>query len=168
MLVIGNIIALIGSLVMVYTGILKSKKKILFAQSIQIGLFAISDLILGGISGVVINLINFVRNIICYKNKLGLKEKIFISILSIVLTIYFNNLGFIGYLPLIAGLVYVWLMNTKNVIFFKLLVAFTILLWLIYDFSIKSYTSSIFDLTSIITTFISIIKMKNKKISTVK
>ena len=78
MLLLGNIIALIASILMVYSGIIKNKKKIIYVQSIQIGLFIISNLVLNGISGVIINSLNFVRNILCYKDKLDIKLKIII------------------------------------------------------------------------------------------
>ena len=66
-LIIGNIIALIGSILMIYAGVIKDKKGILLVQSLQVGLLGISNLVLGGISGFIINTINFIRNIICYK-----------------------------------------------------------------------------------------------------
>ena len=37
-IIIGNIVALIASIIMVYSGYLKQKKQILYAQTIQIGL----------------------------------------------------------------------------------------------------------------------------------
>lgn len=162
-LIIGNAIALIASILMVYVGIIKSRRKILYVQSIQIGLFVLSNLVLGGISGAIINAISFIRNTLCYHNKLGLKEKIIITIVSIVLTIYFNNLGFIGYLPLISMIVYLWLMTIKDVKKFKLLIIFTMILWSIYDLTIKSYTAATFDILSIISGAISIIRLKNSK-----
>ena len=136
-IIIGNVVALIASLVMVYSGIIKQKKKILYAQTIQIGLYVISDLILGGITGAIINVLSFVRNVLCYKDKLGNKEKIIITILSLTLSISFNNLGIIGLLPLISTVVYLWLMNIKNVVKFKVLIIFTTVLWFIYDIYIK-------------------------------
>ena len=159
-LFIGNIIALIGSILMVYVGVIKDKKGILFVQSLQIGLLAISNLVLNGISGFVINTINFIRNIICYKEALSIKAKILLSIISIVLTIYFNNLGLIGYLPLISGLIYLWFMTVKDVVKFKILIIVSVVFWLIYDFTIQSYTASAFDLITIIVSSISVIKLK--------
>lgn len=162
-IVIGNIIALAASLLMVYSGIVKKKKKIIYVQSIQIGLFVASNLVLGGITGAIINFLSFIRNILCYKDKLGLKEKIILTILSLVLSLALNNLGIIGLLPLISTVTYLWLMNIKDVIKFKYLMCFTMILWLIYDFSIKSYTSSIFDLFTIISNIIAIVQLKYKK-----
>ena len=49
-IILGNIIALIASILMVYSGIIRQKKKILYVQTIQIGLSVISNIVLGGIT----------------------------------------------------------------------------------------------------------------------
>ena len=164
MLIVGNIVALIASLLMVYSGIIKEKKKILYVQSIQIALFVVSNIVLGGISGAIINAVSFVRNILCYKNKLGLPAKIIITVVSIGLVLYFNNLGWIGWLPLISTTLYVWFTTIKDVVKFKILMIITLILWIIYDFSIGSYTSSIFDAFTIVTNVIAIFKIKKKSV----
>lgn len=163
MLIIGNTITLIASLLMVYSGIIKNKKKILYVQSIQIGLYVISNLILDGITGAIINALSFIRNILCYKDKFGLIEKSIITILSIVLSILFNDLGIIGLLPLISTVLYIWLMNIKSVIKFKYLIIFTMILWYYYDLTIKSYTSAIFDVITMFTNLFSIYQIYLKK-----
>lgn len=160
-LIIGNIIALIASVIMVYSGLLKSKKKILYAQTIQICLSVVSNIVLGGIVGAIVNFISAIRNILCYKDKLNLVSKIIITIFVTGLSIKFNNIGMIGLLPLISTITYLWLMNTKNIVYFKLLIMFTMILWFIYDLFIKSFTSSIFDMMTVITNVYSIIKIKN-------
>lgn len=164
-IIIGNIIAFIASILMVYSGILKEKKKILFVQTIQIGLFALGNLVLGGITGAIINALGCIKNILYYKDKLGLREKIIITILAVILSIIFNNAGILGLLPLINTIVYMWLMDAKDIIKFKILIIFTALLWLIYDLSIKSYVSVIFDFMNIIANIIAIIQIiiNNKK-----
>lgn len=159
-LIIGNIVALIASIVMVYYGFLTDKKKILFYQSVQIGLFVISGLILGGITGVIINIVNLIRNILCYIGKLGLKEKIIITTISTFLCLKFNNLGVLGLLPLISTVVYIWLMNIKDEIKFKILTIGTMIPWFIYDMTIKSYTSAIFSIFNIFASVITVYKMK--------
>ncbi len=162
-LILGNIVALLGSLLMVYTGLIKKKQKIILFQTVQIGLFVLSNIILGGITGAIINALSMIRNILCYKNKLGLKEKIIITILSIVLSLSFNNLGIIGLLPVISTVTYIWLIDIKNVSRFKILIIFTMILWFIYDMTIKSYTSAFFDFMNICANIISIILIKYKK-----
>lgn len=162
-IIIGNIIALIASLLMVYSGVIKQRKKILYIQTVQIGMSVISNIILGGITGAIINALSCVRNILCYKNKLNLKEKIIITVLAIIFSIVFNNLGFIGILPLISTIVYLWLMNIEDVIKFKILIIFTMLLWCVYDFYIKSYSSAVFDFMNIVANIVSIIQLKCMK-----
>lgn len=160
-IIIGNTIALIASILMVYSGILKQKKKILYFQTVQIGMSVISNIILGGITGAIINALSMIRNILCYKNKLGLKEKIVITILAVILTFKFNNLGYIGLLPLISTIIYIWLMNIKNVKKFKLLIAFTMLMWFIYDIVIKSYASAIFDFMNIVANIVTVFQIES-------
>lgn len=161
-LIIGNIVALAASIAMAISGILKKKNQILIAQSIQIGLFVISNLVLGGYVGAVVNFINFIRNILCYKDKLGIREMIIITILLIALSIYFNNLGIIGMLPLVGSILYLWFMNIKDVAKFKILIIFITILWLIYDMFIKSYTSSVFDFITIVASIISLYAIQKK------
>ena len=161
-LIIGNAVALIASIIMVYSGYLKQKKKILYVQTVQIGLSVASNMILGGITGAIINLISCFRNILCYKEKLDNKAKVILIILATALSLWLNNLGIIGLLPLISANVYILLMNTKDVIKFKCLIIFTMVLWFCYDIYIKSYTSSCFDFMCVITNIVSIIQIKRK------
>lgn len=162
-IIIGNFIAFIASLLMVYTGFIKDKKRILYIQTIEISLFVVSNVILGGITGAINNAITCIRNILCYKNKLGLKEKILIIILASILTIFFNNTGIVGLLPLIALILYTSFMNIQNIIKFKILLIINSTIWLIYDIYVNLYTSAIFDLATIIANIISIIQIKTKK-----
>ena len=162
-IVIANIIALIASLLMVYTGIIKRKNIIVLVQTIQIGLSVLSNILLGGITGAIINAISCVRNILCYKEKLGILAKILIIIASIVPSIMFNNLGFIGILPIISAVAYTLFMDTKDIIKFKYLTIFIMFLWGTYDLYIKSYSSAVFDFMTIIANIISVIKIKSTK-----
>lgn len=69
-IIIGNIVALLASLVMACVGLLKKKKTIIFVQTVQISLLTISNIILGGITGAIINGLSCIRNIIYYNNKI--------------------------------------------------------------------------------------------------
>ena len=160
--VVGNVIAFIAALIMVYSGLMKNKKKIIYAQSVQLGLISISDLIMGGITGAIVNLVSCVRNILCYKNKLNITAKILITLITTILSIKFNNLGFIGLLPLISTIVYIWTMDTKNVIKLKIVIIFTMITWFIYEMTIKLYISAIIDIANIIANIITIKKIKSK------
>ncbi len=161
-LIIGNIIALIGSILMVCTGLIKNKNKIIFVQTIQIALMVISNFVLGGITGAITNIISCIRNILCYKNKLNKLSKSLIIITSIICAILFSTSGLISLLPLICTIIYTLFMDIKDVIKFKWLIIFTMITWLIYDIYIKSYTSSVFDFMSVITNIYSIYIIKKE------
>lgn len=162
-IIIANIIALVASTLMVISGLIKNKKKVLYIQTIQIGLTVISNLILGGITGALINIVSFFRNIVYYKNKLTFKNKIFLITISLVLTIIFNDYGILGLLPLISITSYTLLMSIDDLVKFKLLIIFTMIVWGIYDYSIKSYTSCIFNLFNIVTNIIAIANIKEDR-----
>lgn len=108
------------------------------------------------------NGIGLVRNILCYKDKLHIKEKVIIIILSVILTLKFNNLGFIGLLPLISMVLYICFINIKNVVKFKLLIIFTFCMWLVYDLYINSYFSAFFYFVNIMANFVSIFQLRKK------
>lgn len=161
--VVGNIIALIAASIMVYSGLLKEKKKIICAQTLQLSLITVSDLVLGGITGAIINLVSCIRNILCYKNKLNFTLKIIITLVTTILSLKFNNLGFIGLLPLISTVIYIWTMDTKNIIKLKIVIIFTMITWFIYEIKIKLYISAIFDIANIFTNIYAIKQIvKNK------
>lgn len=162
-ILIGNIIALVASVIMVISGIVKEKKKVLFYQSVEVGLAVISYLFLGAISGAVINVINLIRNYLCYKDKLNVVLKIILTILSIVLVLYFNNEGLIGLLPLVCIIVYLWLITIKDIIKFKIMIISLMILWTIYDFVVKNYVAGVFDILTILANIISIISIKKKR-----
>lgn len=158
-IIIANVVALIASLLMVYTGIIKRKDRIVLVQTIQIGLSVLSNIILGGITGAIINAISCIRNILCYKDKLGKLAKMLIIIASIVPSLMFNNLGFIGILPIVSAVVYTLFMDTKDIIKFKYLTIFIMFLWGTYDLYIKSYSSAVFDFMTILANIYSVSKI---------
>lgn len=155
-IVVGNIIALIGSVLLICTGLLTKKGHILIVQSLQIICFIISNLVLKGFSGVIINSLSLFRNIFAYKEKLTKPIKVCFIVISIVLCIMFNNHGIIGFLPLISMCLYTWFMTTKDIMHFKYLLILITLLWGIYDFYIMSYTSALFDFVTVACNLISL------------
>ena len=161
-LICGNIVALIASMLMVYSGSVNNRKKIIYIQTVQILAFTLSNLILGGFTGAIVNLISLVRNVLCYKDKLTNDKKLMLIILSIIFSLWFNNLGFLGLLPLISSVVYTCFMDVKSTIKLKSLIIFTMVLWLIYDTFIRSYTSAIFDFFSIIANIVTIYQLYHK------
>ena len=125
-LMIANFIALLASSLAIFVGIIKNRDKIIILQVIQSFLFSISNFLLGGFSGFFSNLINIIRNILCYKNKLTKDIIVLLIFVLMIFTFKFNNLGLIGLLPFFSTVIYTIFMNEKNPVKFKLLVAGTV------------------------------------------
>ncbi len=147
---IANIVGLVGSLLMVLMGCLKKKKDVLLAQNGQLVLLGISNVMMGGYIGAIVNVIAIFRNILCSKNKLNLFWVIIITMVTIVIGVICNaGEGFISYLPIIATLIFLFFMNIKDMVKFKAMTALVMFLWFIYDLELHLYTTALFDLITV-------------------
>lgn len=162
-IIIGNVIALVASVFMVIAGMLNDRKKILIIQTIQMGLFILSNIVLKGYTAVVVNAISIVRNLFAYKDKLSDKVTYILLGLTIIFTLIFNNNSFIGLLPLVGTIVFTLNINNKNITKLKLALSFNMLLWLIFDLYIKSFSSALFDFLSMAAGLITVYQIKTNK-----
>lgn len=157
---IANIIDLIASMVQIYSGTVKDKGKILLLQILQFGIQSVSMIILGAIPGAISNVLSCIRNYLCYKNIFTWPIKIILILLSLILTVMFNNQGILGYLPFAVCTVYVLFMDIKDPFKFKLLVTLTFIPWIFYFLIIKSYTGAFFAAATVVTNLGTLLKMK--------
>ena len=159
-IVIANVIDFIASMVQIYSGTVKDKGRILLLQILQLGMQTVSMVLLGAIPGAISNVLSCIRNYLCYKNIFTWPIKIILIVLSLILTVAFNNQGLLGYLPFAVCTVYVLLMDMKDPVKFKLLVTLTFVPWVFYFLIIKSYTGAFFAAMSVVTSFWTWIKMR--------
>ena len=161
-IVIANVIDFIASMVQIYSGTIKDKGKILMLQIIQLGIQTISMLLLGAIPGAISNVLSCIRNYLCYKNIFTWPIKIALILISLVLTVPFNNQGLLGYLPFAVCTIYVLFMDIKDEFKFKVLVTLTFVPWVFYFFVIKSYTGAFFAAMTVVTNVWTLIQMKRE------
>ena len=155
-ILIGNIVAMVGACIMVLAGFLKKKNQILIAQCIQFAIMGVGNLILGGVTGFITNLVSIVRNLITFRWPFKWPLKLVFIGITVALTIVFNGSGLIAWLPAIAAAVFTWFLDTKSEVILKLTIIFSQALWLIYDYNIKNYVSMAFDLATMITNLVGI------------
>ena len=163
-LLIGNMFALCASLILACSGLVRDKQRIIFMHCMQKLFGMVGNVILGGITGALMNLTCLIRNIFCYKHRLGIKTKIVLIVISTALVLYSNELSPISFLPMISTIIYTLLMDIKDVIRFKRLALVTTIMWFVYDIFIKSYAGAIFDFAYIITNLITIIRLKRANV----
>lgn len=161
-ILIGNAITLIASIIMVVSGYCTSRSKTLILQTIQIGLDGVACIFLGSYGAAFINALSIPRNVLTYKNKMTLSVKILIGILT-VLSLFFNTIGWIGYLPILSAIIYLYFVDTTDGIQFKLLVIVTLMLWTIHDYYIQNYVAVTFNVGCIITSSIAIYRLQKGK-----
>ena len=161
-IIIANIFGLISALILIYMGSIKEKNKVLKFQIAQTTFGSLCDLILGGIPSVITNILTIIRNALVTKNKFNKIYMWIFIITASALIIYFNKLGFIGYIPLANFIFYTLYIDTDSNIVFKYVFIISMITWLIYDFLIMAYSSAIFDLFTVLVAVITLFKMKKE------
>ena len=97
-LIIGNIFSLLSSLCLAISVIKKSKKDLVWWQTLNIILSLVTDVVLLAYSAVILTLVALFRNILEYRNKLTVKWTFILSILGVIIGLYVNNRGIFGLL----------------------------------------------------------------------
>ena len=162
-LIIGNAISMIGCLIMVLIGFLKKKNHILIAQCVQCLFMGVGNLVLGGVSGFICNIVTIIRNLVFVKFRNTTFLKIFFIVLQLVLSIGTLSAGFISWLPLMAAALFTWCMDTKSPAKLKICILCTQVLWLIYDLYYRNYVASAFDVMTMVSNFIGLYMVTRKK-----
>lgn len=164
MLVLANIFSFIGISFLAYSTFSNRKNNMLYIQVADTLFNAISNLLIGSYSGMLSNLIGTVRNILIAKGKMSKKIYIFLSLVLLVIGVFFNKLGLIGILPIIATIEYTILSSIcKDAQELRYALIINILIWLIHDIYVRLYPAFIMDIVIIVITSMNCIKYKGKE-----
>ena len=157
---IAQVLSLIGYTLMVITGYIKKEKKMLRTQDVQLLFIIGMGVLLNAFSGIIINTIQIIKNEVYLRGKLNKYTKAVIVGLGIVMTLIFNNGGIAGWLPAVNLFIFTYFLGMGGAIGIKILIFITTCGWGVYDFSIKNYVGFIFDILTIISCIIGIIRLK--------
>ena len=159
MILTANIISFIGSLVMVGIGFIRERRRILIAQCVQWVIMSVSNLMLGGVTGLISTAVSILRNLYSLKRDLTRPVKYGFIALQIAISIPFNKLGLLGWLPVFAAVSFTLFLDFKDERVLKLAIIFGQLLWAVFDFSLKNYAAFAFDLFTCVSTLIGIYRI---------
>lgn len=165
-LILGNVISLVGSIVMVCIGLIKNRNRILLAQNLQFLLMAFGNLILGGISGFIANLVSIFRNLFCLKVEYTNAWKAFFVVLQTgisLVTMYFSGFHWKEILPILSTILYTCSLGSEDAVFLKKIMIICTAMWVIYDLVNINLTAFVFDLLTITTTAVSIYRMSRTR-----
>ena len=164
-LIAGNLISLAGSIVMVCIGLIQSRRRILLAQNLQFLLMAFGNLILGGISGFIANIVSILRNFFCLKHEYTTSWKIFFVILQTgisIVTLIFSGFHWKEILPILSTVIYTCSLGSQDAVFLKKIMIICTAMWVVYDLMNFNISAFVFDILTITTTFVSIIHIHRK------
>ena len=101
-IVIGNIISLIAGVFIILSMWVNDEKKAYLYQFLNAFILIISSVFFFSWTGVTTMAIAATRNMMVYKDRLTLRWTVFFIVISVVLGLLVNTMGFVGLLPIIA------------------------------------------------------------------
>lgn len=105
-IIIGNLFSLFGMLSEAVSATLKTARRVLVMQSIAQVFWFAGTMVLKGYSGSVQNAVSILRNFLAIKKVENKAIEWTVAIVGVVLGICFNNIGLMGYLPVLANFQY--------------------------------------------------------------
>lgn len=162
-LLIGNAISMIGCLIMVAIGFLKKKSHILIAQSVQCCFMGFGNLILGGVSGFICNIVTILRNLVCIKFPVTTQLKVFFIVLQVLLSLGSVSGNLVTWLPILSAALFTWFLDTKSAAKLKLVILCTQVMWLVYDLYYRNYVASAFDVMTMASNLVGFFMVRKGK-----
>lgn len=150
MVILGNFVSMLGCVLMVAIGFVRKKERILTLQCFQFGLLGLGNLILGAVSGFISGMVSIARNLIFPRVGGGVGLKLVFIAVQVVLTLLAGWAGPISLLPLGAGILFTWFIDTKSDAQLKQVIILAQVLWGIYDFHYRNFVSFSFDILTIL------------------
>ena len=161
-IILGNACSLLGMLADSFSSTRKTTKGVLWVQNIGQVMYGASTIFLKGYSASVQNGVSLIRNLVAIRKINSKVLEWFLVVLGVVLGIVFNNLGWIGYLPILANLQYTLAIfkykdNERAV---KISFAVCVVLFAIFNIIIKNYVGFFSNLVILVTTLVAVLRKK--------
>lgn len=159
---IATIIAVIGSGLFLFSITAKKKQTMFIYQTIETLLSIVKNILLGGYEGAIAQLIGLIRNILIMTNTTIKGSEFILPTLNFIMGIFINERGLLGYLPIIATMIYSYVtLSSSSYLTTKLVLLLNIILWIIYQIIIADYITALVNTVALIMTGISIYKHKS-------
>ncbi len=164
-IIVGNVCSLCAMVTDSISGTRKRRTQILGIQIISQFFYAAGSMILKGYSSTAQNFVAILRNLAGMKN---IKSKVIewtLILLGVALGIVFNNRGLLGWLPIVANLIYsVAIFQFKdNEKWLKIVFIINLLMYTVFSAVIQNYVGAVANTVVAIITAISLIKAAHDK-----
>lgn len=158
--ILAQIAGTIASILAITASQMKTKKHFLLIYIFSYAFFILDFVLLKAYSGIINNVILFILTIISnkYNNKKIPKYLIIIFFIFIIIGNIISYQNIYSLLPFLASIFYVIALITKNMKIVRQTTIVQKLSWTLYDFIVKSYSTFVMDIISIVSIFIAIIR----------
>ncbi|WP_050542123.1 YgjV family protein [Streptococcus mutans] len=154
----------LGAFCLAYSSFTKEKQHMLLWQISDYIFTIIANLLLGGYTGALTISVSIVRNALILKKKNTKVITICLVLIQIALGTYVNNLGLVGYLPIISSVSYtLTTFLTSKMQFLRWLIIENMSLWFIYDLTINAYPAVCMDILIILSTLLALYRHQKKQ-----
>ena len=159
-IIIGNVISLIAGFFLIMSMWVNDEKEAYKHQFLNAFVLMISSIFFLSWTGVTTMAIAATRNAFVYKDKLTFNLTIFFIVLSVVMGLMVNTMGFIGLLPIIA-IVQITICNylLKTIKWIKLSFIINEIFYIVYFIAIYDISSSVIELFTALIGLISFINL---------
>ena len=161
--VLANVIQLFSQAIEFTSNSTKRRKTTIRLQIASRTLDSLTDALLMGFSGLVVDMADAIRNVLNYRGKLTPHRQFLLVVATMVLIPIVNNYGVIGLLPLLSTTFFTLTAGTKDPFKYKLINAINFLPWVVYDFTIQSYVSMAGDIVSVLLCVFAAIRIKRRE-----
>ena len=143
-----NILTLIAQLVSFYASTRKNKNQVLFFQNIFLLIISVASYLLKGYSAIITNVVCVIRNCLSMRGISSRWITYGLILFSVIFGTIVNRNGYLGYLPILANIIQTLAVLNEKAGVRRVKISFGIacLLWTAFNWSIKSYVGSFFNL----------------------
>ena len=162
-LITGNIFSLLSAIFIAVSVLKKNKADLIWWQILDVIFCILSNIALCTYAALTTNTLALIRNILAYKNKLTERLTWLLFALCIIVGIYANNRGIIGFFPIAASASYtIFMYTTKNEQQMRWALISNLALWFVHDLYVQAYPSAITDVTLSVWTAIQVYRNKKR------
>lgn len=165
--IIGQIFGIVAIILGFVSYQLKTQKQVLFCQAVVGGVFLLHYALIGAVSGMAMNIISLIRNII-YAVRGGRAETKFSKAIPFIFTVLMGIMGILSWSEWYSIFVFLGLVINSYCMSFKdpqnirKSILVTSPLVLIYDIFALSIGGAVYESVAIVSSVIGIIRMKKK------
>lgn len=162
-LIIGNLSSILAMITDSVSAHQKTPQRVLLVQSLSQLIYCIGTIVLKGYSGAVQNAVSILRNFVAIRNIRNPLVEWGLTGLGVVLGLAFNNLGFMGLLPVIANFQYTLAVFRfqDNERALKISFFFSVCMFALFNLAIYNMVGVVTNSVVAITTAINLLRKKN-------